>query len=159
MTTSVVYDGNLTEAEIAKIQNLVATATGYDFDRGDLISVESLSFDKSAQDEAAKELEDNRLKEEKKALYGNYIAWGLRIAGIVVLLVLGRAILLKRKPKEEVPVEEDDMEDTDVDIGQVFDGAEEVMEIEDDTKKLTAEKYAKNNPELAADLIKAWLKE
>ncbi|MBC8588325.1 flagellar basal-body MS-ring/collar protein FliF [Paratissierella segnis] len=159
MTTSVVYDGNLTEAEIEKIQNLVATATGYDFDRGDLISVESISFDKSYQDEVAKELEDIRSKEEKKALYGNYIAWGLRIAGIVVLLVLGRAILVKKKPKEEVSVEEDNMEDTNINIDQIFDGTEEVMEIEDDTKKLTAEKYAKENPELAADLIKAWLKE
>lgn len=159
MTTSVVYDGNLTESEVTKIQNLVATATGYDSDRGDLISVEGISFDRSYQAEIDKELEEIRLEEEKKNLYGNYIAWGLRIAGIIVLLVLIRGILLKNKSKEKVAVEETYMEDSDIDINQVFDGTEEVMEIEDDTKKLTAEKYAKDNPELAADLIKAWLKE
>ena len=163
LTTSVIYDGNLTEGDITKIQNIVATATGYDSERGDLISVEGISFDKSYQEQIAQELEQIRLEEEaNKSIfdkYGKYIAWALRAIGIIVLLLLIKAIFSKKKQKEEAPFQKEFATNADVDIHQIFDSTAEVMEVKNDANQLKAEKYAKENPEIAADLIKAWLKD
>lgn len=163
ITTSVIYDGNLTEGDITKIQNIVATATGYDSERGDLISVEGISFDKSYQEQIAQELERIRLEEEKNKTifdkYGQYIAWVLRIIGIIVLLLLIRAIFSRKKQDGEIPFQKEFAANTNIDINQIFDSTEDVMEIKNDGTQAKAEKYAKENPELAADLIKAWLKD
>ncbi len=163
LTTSVIYDGNLTEGDITKIQNIVATATGYDSERGDLISVEGILFDKSYQEQIAQELEQIRLEEEANKTifdkYGKYIAWGLRAIGIIVLLILIKVTFSKKKPKEEVPFQKEFATNGNIDIHQIFDSTEEVMEVKNDANQLKAEKYAKENPEIAADLIKAWLKD
>lgn len=163
LTTSVIYDGNLTETNITQIQNIVATATGYDSERGDLISVEGILFDKSHQEEIAKELEEIRLEEElNKTIfdkYGKYIAFALRAIGIIVLLILIRATFFKKKQAGEIPYSKEVATNANVDVHAIFDNVDEVIEITKDAKQSRAEKYAKDNPELAADLIKAWLKD
>lgn len=163
LTTSVLYDGDLSETNIGKIQNIVATATGYDSERGDLISVEGISFDKSYDEVIAKEMEEIRLQEEKNKTifdkYGIYISWGLRFIGLIIFLILISKLISNMDGKGQMQTKRELANSMDIDIHQVFDINDDVLEIKTDAKQSKAEKYAKDNPEVAADLIKAWLKD
>src|SRR5699024_10544295 len=81
LTTSVLYDGNLSAERSDKILSIVAAATGYDNDRGDFINIEDLQFDTSYEDELQEELD--RIREEEKKSggilnkYRNHIILGL----------------------------------------------------------------------------------
>ena len=162
LTTSILYDGDLTEANITKIQNIVATATGYDMDRGDLISVEGVVFDKSYEQKLQAELDAIKLAEENNLSsnkYGDYIKWGLRSLGIIMLLTLIFLILSKkRKNTKEDNIFKEQMA-LNTSTGQLIDIVDDNIEIRADSKGAKAKKYAKENPEMAADLIKAWLKD
>jgi len=48
LSTSVLFDGNLTEGQRESIRNLISTTTGYDVDRGDVISIEGVVFNLSS---------------------------------------------------------------------------------------------------------------
>lgn len=160
LTTSVVYDGNLTEDKILKIHNIIATATGFDSERGDLINVEGIAFDKSYEEQLAKELaEMGKDIEEKSFLdkYKTYIIIGaISLLGLIILAVVLKSVLSKKGKKAS------NFEGQVVGAVNINDSLEELsteIEVKVDTQKLKAQKYAKENPEVATDLIKAWLKD
>jgi len=165
LTTSIVYDGNMTEEEATIIRNIVATATGYDIERGDLISVEGVAFDKTYEEELQKELDAIKLAEEKNRgffeKYGEYFIFGLiSILGIIILIAVIRLLFFKKKDEEDENVEEQLAMDSAIGANTPY--VEEVIEnieVKSDGKELKAKNYAKENPDIAADLIKAWIKD
>lgn len=168
ISTSVLFDGNLTEAQLLAIRNLVSTATGYDLNRGDLISVESMEFDKSYQEALEEELEEQkRLEEANRTFmerYSDYIYLGVfGILGLVIVLSVMKLIFGKkkrRKEEEELPVMLPQAQDEP--LGQTVDIIEEVyqkFEVKENQKEKQLKEYAEEHPEIAADLIKAWMKE
>jgi flagellar M-ring protein FliF len=162
ISTSVLYDGTLTEGQMASIQNLVATATGFDQARGDSISVEGIVFDKSYQEALDRELE--ALLKEREASrtfmdrYGEYVFFGVFGVLALLLLVSVMRVLLggkRRDPEFQFATE------TAVPVGKTLDIIEEVyqkFEVRDNPQERQVKEYAQEHPELAADLIKAWMK-
>lgn len=171
LTTSVVYNGNLSDENLLKIQNIVASATGYDGERGDLISVESITFD-PIEGPGQAGLDEF---EEEQGIVDNirdHIPLILRVLGVIALIGLSiltiRNILKKRKEDklfqeqlamasvvEEIEEDDDEEEDLESEMRKF----QEKLEIKNDSKGVMAKQYAKENPELAADLIRAWLKD
>ena len=161
LTTSVVYDGNLSDENRIKIQNLVAATTGYDGDRGDIISIEGIKFN---NDEMAGNTGINDGEEMVDALgpYGKYIRLGLRILGIIALIVLSVLTIrnINRRKKEDRLFQEKLASASEPDSVDVSDTIEDLnLEILPDEKGDKAQKYAREHPDLAADLIRSWMKE
>lgn len=163
ISTSVLYDGTLTEAQLASIRNLVATATGFDDKRGDSISVEGIVFDKTYQEELDKELAAlEKAKEASRTFmdrYGEYVYFGVFGFLALILVVSILRILLggkRRNPEFQFEAA------TPVPVGKTLDIIEEVyqkFEVRDNPQERQVKEYAQEHPELAADLIKAWMKD
>lgn len=161
LTTSVIYDGDLSADRVEKIHNIIATATGYDSERGDLINVEGLEFDKTYQEQLDKDLAQIKLDMEKEKSifekYGGYVVMGLFSLLALFILVAVVRLILSKKVK---PVSEFEGQIVgDVSISDILENHNEEIEVQHDGKKIKAQKYAKDNPEMATDLIKAWLKD
>lgn len=169
MTTSVVYDGNLSEARIQQIENIVATATGYDENRGDSINVDGIVFDQTYQNSLAAELEEirqiekgsqgfiERFYSENRQLI-NIGLIVLAVSGLITFIIVRATAKRRRKESmvfpEELPLYvEEELEDK----IRSLDMSTEI-EVKDDFDSVKAKNYAKENPEIVADLIKAWMK-
>lgn len=163
LTTSVIYDGNLSSEALTKMQSIVASATGYDSDRGDLISIEGVVFDKSYEKQLQAELDAIKLDEENSSgITGlsKYIPTALRILGVIILISLIGAVISNRKQKNvKKDIAYNAPSAKDIDIGQIFNNHIEDLEVKTDENQSKAIKYAKENPETTAELIKTWIKE
>ncbi len=173
MTTSVVYDGDLSNRQTEQIERMVATATGYDFDRDDLISIVGIEFDKSEEEALQAELDQMRQEEEEKAKMETYRNIALMaVASALVLTIIIAIVRRARKDRQtELALEEAMMvaeeeeakkgrEEQDLGIrAQEEQEPAEPIQVTMGRDEERAKTYAKEHPELAADLIKAWLKD
>ena len=170
LTTSIVYDGNLTPEASDQILSIVAAATGYDTERGDFISIEGINFDRTYEENVQRELDSIKEEEmeEKSGFskYKNYLLYGaLGIFGI--LLIAGVFTMIRSRMKEEVdPFEEAfPMQMPIGEINKAMEREEPKIQkprpekVEKVTSKSKANDFVNKNPDLAAELIKAWMKE
>ena len=89
MTIAVAVNKILTAKEKEEIQNLVLSASGADYTRGDVITVSSLQFESLAEDKAAQD------QMEKDLAKDNTIElWTTKIGPLAVVLILGLTALL-----------------------------------------------------------------
>jgi flagellar M-ring protein FliF len=158
ISTSVIYDGQLSEANIANIQNIVATAIGYDAERGDLINVVGIEFNKDLSEDIPNlDTADTGFIQDNLPLL-----IGLGVGSLI--FIIGTVIILnsRKKRKEDKEFQENltkgvTVEDTIKVLNE--NKTDEKFEVQPDNKAKMAQDYAKENPELAAELIKAWLRE
>lgn len=100
MTIAVAVNKILTPEEKDELQNLILSASGADYARGDVITVSSMQFESLAEEQAQQaELMKQVTKEESVDL------WTTKIAPLLVVLILGLAALfvvkslMKRSPR------------------------------------------------------------
>lgn len=186
LTTSVVVDGKLDDTAKASVKNLVVSAVGYDAARGDTISVESMAFDTTAQDNAKKDLDSINQEITNQKRMKMYELIGAGAACLLVTLLI--ASMLRKKVKDTEKEQELELQPKGLDL--VI--GDQVKELEEatDAKDLTAEidpqkvqkkekfkpveldveseqmhiegeirKYAANKPEQVAEIIKTWMAE
>lgn len=169
ITTSVVFDGTLSDDRSRAIQNIVRTATGFDEARGDEITVEGVMFDRTYETKMEEDLAAIKAEEEANKgfleKYGDYLIFGLMATfGIVILASLVSLLSSNKKKRKELPLEPAPMafeggSQVDIKVDDMEDIMEDKIEVKPDKKKKKAQDYAKENPQLAADLIKAWMKD
>lgn len=180
LTTSVVIDGNLDNATKASVQNMVASAVGFDGTRGDTVDVESMAFDTTLQDNAKKDLDaiNKSIEQEKRTKI--YTMIGVAVG---VLLVLGAIVITLRRRRNES--DEILPKGIDITIGNESDltqplaqiqgledaGASSIqkklkfkpidLDVENEKTHIENEirKYASNKPDQVADIVKSWLSE
>lgn len=88
MTIAVAVNKILTSKEKSELQNLVLSASGADYNRGDVITVSSLQFESLAEDKAQQD------QMAKDAAQENSIElWTTKIGPLLVVLILGLAAL------------------------------------------------------------------
>lgn len=173
LTSSVVIDGDLSAGDRRSIRRLVQGALGYDQARGDTVQVQAVNFarQKSAKKKAA--------TKAKKAQTNWWLIGGI-IAGVVVALGILAFILIRRRRRAEEEEEEYYDDDYDVDVtgedeeddaqaqaAQAAAQAEierrerenEAKRRQVDSNEQKAKVYAESHPDVAADLITAWVKE
>lgn len=180
MTSSVVVNADLSQNDQAELQLLIASAVGYDADRGDDIAIQGFDF---AQ--ATAEVEETEGTEQLAAAKGylKYIIFG-GIALVVILLVLFVIGLVRKRREDQIsvdvtqelpvahpavsepaPVMEESEEIVFGGLGHNVDtSVEESNEpeqepVEENSLNHSAKQHADSNPEVAAELIKAWMKE
>jgi flagellar M-ring protein FliF len=162
ITTSIIYDGNLTAEQKASIQNLVATATGYDANRGDLINIEGVIFDTSYQD-AVNGTDGTNASTSFFDKYKIFIFIGGGVLALALLLLALRIVLGKKKKEGKSKMSAD----TPINVGANIDIIDEIyrkkiestFEVKENKKEKQVKDYVQEHPEIAADLIKAWLKD
>lgn len=89
MTIAVAVNKILTTKEKEEIQNLVLSASGADYNRGDVITVSSMQFDSIAEDKAAQDQMEKDLQKENNVEF-----WTTQVGPLAVVLILGLAALL-----------------------------------------------------------------
>lgn len=158
MSTSVIIDGTLSEADKASVRNIVASAIGYDENRGDMISVEGMPFDDTLQKKAeadVKEMEAQKQEAERRKKYMIYI--GIPAAcliGLIMFIMMVRARRKKQGANLDVAV------DQPVPINEVI-KKQAILEEEEEKADLADEvrKYASKKPDQVVESIKSWLAE
>ncbi|KPU44687.1 flagellar M-ring protein [Oxobacter pfennigii] len=158
MTASVVIDGTLSEAAKASVQNIVASAIGYDVTRGDMISIEGMPFDNSLQRQVQadlEELENQRLEKERRQrqimLFG--------IPGAIVLLIIALIVYLRIRALRRAKQNIDIVIDEPIAVNEVI--KQQILEDDAEREDLTSEikKYASKKPEQVIEIVKSWLVE
>ncbi len=89
MTIAVAVNKILTAKEKEEIQNLVLSASGADYNRGDVITVSSLQFESIAEDKAAQDQMQKDLAKDQSIEF-----WTTKVGPLAVVLILGLTALL-----------------------------------------------------------------
>jgi len=88
MTIAVAVNKILTAKEKEEIQNLVLSASGADYNRGDVITVSSIQFDSIAEEKAAQDQMQKDLNTENAVEF-----WTTKVGPLAVVLILGLTAL------------------------------------------------------------------
>lgn len=89
MTIAVAVNKILTAKEKEEIQNLVLSASGADYNRGDVITVSSMQFDSIAEEKAAQDQMQKDLAQDNNVEF-----WTTKVGPLAVVLILGLTALL-----------------------------------------------------------------
>lgn len=173
LTSSVVIGKSLSLEEQENLKNIIQTTIGYDEKRGDVLSIQGMDFSK--EETAAKEGDD---KAESASSIKRYLPYLVIFAVILVILIMGIAgffLFRNRSKKSEYDdYESEDFIDDEEDSQQTsseFEASPVLSQMEtinkkrnfdtvsEDSEEQLIKDFAGKNPEAAADLIKAWLKE
>lgn len=166
LTATVIYNGNLDASQALQLENATKTTIGYDANRDDQVAVEGIEFVKQTEKIAPETVSAEANLTAYVQKYGVYFAGGLGIS--ILLMVL---IILLRKTKKD-----DYQEDAFKGYQEPFTVAQPEpqihippakktetiptsVEIQVNGKEDRFRTYAKENPEMVADLIKIWMKD
>ena len=156
MSVSVIVDGDITDEERVSLENVVASASGLDFQRGDLINVVGMPFNTEAfenmQDRIAAEFRNQQIR-----MYINYGLMALAVLGLV-----GLGFFIKRRSDQRPDVSLAGRRVGDVtDPGFGIDSLEDLdpLTVEKAEIQRKVERLAKTQPEDVAKVIKSWLME
>ena len=165
ISVTVVYDGVLGPEHRQAIENVAMAAIGYDAERGDTIHVEGVPFDTSLQDQLARQLaeEEARMKEEEaqKAARRRIMAYGvmgLLVAGSLAIII---GLIVRRRKKAKTPMLDAEISEP-IPVEELLREPEEIEPLEpkeESAEERSIKEYAKNNPDDAADLVRAWMLE
>ena len=151
LSLSVVLDAQPTDVDQNEIMNLVSSAVGLDPERGDQLTVTCMPFDRSWTDEMKDEMEAAKRRQQ-------YLIYSA-VAVAVILLLAVIAFLIRRRQPIEAKV---DYITEGLTVDEVLDAQERELSQEEKEKARIVEKIrsqVRNQPDKAAELIKAWLNE
>ena len=188
MTSSIVINANLSQADQAELQQLIASAVGYDNDRGDQIAIQGFDFAQAEVDPAVDPQGNEPIAAAKGYLKYAIIGSIVLTLFLVILMIVG--VIRRRRKEDELEVDVTEEMVTFAQPSAVSTGtspsvAQEVVfggvgnrsaetkpavpeastqeaaaeHSGEPTLDQTARNYAESNPEVAAELIKAWMKE
>jgi len=161
-------EGNVTkfyqvrqEKEMQQISDLVKSAVGFDYERGDVIEVENIRFDRSAYEEDLKYFE----KAETRAMWASVINKGLLLVSVLVALFVMKTLFKRTdgspapfmsllEPTEEESGIPEIPEGSGVDK-QLGDGLDDSVDKEEE-KVEKLESYMKKNKIKPTDALRGW---
>lgn len=159
LSVSVMVDDEMAEDELVVLEESVQAAVGFDADRGDMVNVSSLAFDRTMEEELAA-----ARQREEEARRRQFMIYSGLIVGVLLITIITIFILKRRAGREQemaVPegarvdmmVEEEEEE---VELPE-----EELSEEEKKARKMREElqDMAEDQPQEMADLIKSWMSE
>lgn len=146
LSVGVLVDSNIKNLDLEKVRRIVSASAGIDQQRGDVITVEAIPFQKPTFEEPAPGLE-------------KYVKLGLLVFLVIVMLVVSlillRRLLGKKKEVAPIPVFPPGAPET----IEVIEGAEEIRMKAEKVEAVEAiVKTAKEEPEKVAKILKGWLR-
>ncbi|MDI6710316.1 MAG: flagellar basal-body MS-ring/collar protein FliF [Bacillota bacterium] len=155
LSTAVVVDGDLTPAKRQEIEQLVATAVGFNPERGDQVTISAMGFDNTYQKQLAED-EAKAAAAAKKAQEQRVLTYAIAgAAGLLLLIVFGLLFMLRRRRRAAMPAVEglapgEPGED---------EGPMKPPPRRTDAQEEKMRELARERPQEVADIIKVWLKE
>ncbi len=155
ISVAVMISQEMSEENLAKLQNSIEAAIGYNAERQDQVTVTNLAFDQSVEEEIAAAQQAAQSAEFRKSLiYGGLIA-------IILILMLTGFFMLRRNLNgtpntgEEIDVTVDDMADIEAELA----ASSELSTDEKKRRRLKEEieDIVFDQPEDVAELLKGWL--
>lgn len=167
MTVSVIINselGKLSDVEKEEIRNIVASAVGYDENRGDNINISALPFNTERQDQYKKEMDELEKKKAKEELIKLIETIVAGIFGFIILLF----IILKIRKSRNNSKGMDNKTSIDVVVGNgpnpnIIPKQPVIYEplLVEDESDMNLEKeiqnYATKKPEQVIEVVKTWL--
>lgn len=157
LSVAIAVDAPVSLAIEQQVSDVVKAATGLNQARGDQLTVSTLAFDKTYQQEIEKEMAqqeaEKRKEQQQKLLYAG-IAAGIIILFIITALVI---VALRRRAAKEMELEVEELKP----IREIERAAKE-KEREISTPEPLEEKIrdlARQKPAEVAEIIKVWLAE
>ncbi|MEW5953979.1 MAG: flagellar basal-body MS-ring/collar protein FliF [Bacillota bacterium] len=151
LSTSVILNGDLQPGQLEDVRGLVATAIGYNEERGDQLTVSSLPFDESYFDLPAEEPATGEGREQLLV----YAAAG---AAVLLIVAIALIIIFRRRSKAREQTQQEE-------IVQPVKPAEELKTslaepvTEAPGYQRDLKNLARDNPEEVAEVLKVWLRE
>lgn len=164
ISTSVIYDGELSDQKKEAIRNIVISAVGYDEQRGDLINVEGLAFDRTSEIELKKAMEEaeTAYKEElQKQMIMKYV--GMGIGALVVLIMFIVVMARMRSASRETARQASAAEEMAATVQpmaveeMIQDVSVRLASEEEDAIEKEIKEYADESPEKVAEIVKTWI--
>ena len=103
MTSSIVINANLSQADQAELQQLIASAVGYDNDRGDQIAIQGFDFAQAEVDPAADPQGNEPIAAAKGYLKYAIIGGIVLTLFLVILMIVG--VIRRRRKEDELEVD------------------------------------------------------
>ncbi|MEL7564678.1 MAG: flagellar M-ring protein FliF C-terminal domain-containing protein, partial [Dehalobacterium sp.] len=156
MSVAVLVDGQLTPVRATEVQNLVIAAVGLDPNRGDQITVSSMTFDTTLKDELEESFAEAAKQQELAELQEMNKMWAKIGLAALLVLVIGGVILRAKRTKRKAPL--DVVIDEPVPISKVEEETIFTVDIMERKKQQEkARRYLEEQPEQAANVLKTWL--
>lgn len=154
--TSVVVDTGdnpINQEQIVQVNELVASAIGYDQERGDQINVQAMNFDTSLEEEMEVAAAQAQAQARQQEMLRQAVWGGVALAAVIlVVVVLKRRSRLKYEKKELLATEGASLDEL---FGAQDQEAPEVSS--EASSHGYARKMAHKNPEAAASVLKSWM--
>ncbi|MGC8778638.1 MAG: flagellar basal-body MS-ring/collar protein FliF, partial [Candidatus Caldatribacteriaceae bacterium] len=168
LSVAVLVDSTLPQEAVEKVRKVVQAAAGVDLSRGDVVMVETLPFNRSAEEAEAKTLASQKLMNLLELL----IKYGIIAFLILLFYSLGKRILVAAVTPEEVTAEVYEREEEEGEYEEPVEAItpslarpielspEEKMKLELQRKmEEEIKKLIETSPEDAAKLVRSWLSE
>ncbi|MBN2258985.1 MAG: flagellar M-ring protein FliF [Clostridiales bacterium] len=159
LSTSVIFDGTLSDVDKTSIKNIVVAAIGLDEARGDIVSVEGIVFDKTYEENAIAEF--NVAQEEfliEQDTQKKYMFYGSIAGGVIVLiLIIIFIIRIIRSPKKADNSFYEAMQPIPISELTGESRGTHIKPFEEQDMEKGIKHYAEENPEKLADLVKTWM--
>ncbi|NMP23547.1 flagellar basal-body MS-ring/collar protein FliF [Sulfobacillus harzensis] len=162
LTVAVVVDKKLSAAETRQLKSLVANAAGVNLKAGDQLTVVGMPFNRTAVSQAVAAMQ----KAQRAQSIRQAVLVALAAAALLVVILLIRRTL-KNRPAPEVPVmtlptavgAQEDFQEP-MSVAELLNEMRAAKEptISDQARQRLDE-MAKNDPETAARLLKAWMED
>ncbi|MDR1363581.1 MAG: flagellar M-ring protein FliF [Spirochaetaceae bacterium] len=151
----------LSQEEIAKSQALIEGAIGFNASRGDVVRVQNIQIDRSAQF-AAEDAALMRQRQIQITIIASLIGAALLMVGFVLFQIIRRAQEAARRAREEELARQHQLMREEALLRAENEGQEVEMSVEDQARMELQEKainLAKEHPSDVAQLIRTWIME
>lgn len=155
LSAAVIINNNLAEEDLEKIRGAVQAAIGYDHERGDTVTVTSLNFDNSLEEElASARSAEAAARRTKMLIYAGLIGFILLLL-VISLFVFRRSTRTGEEGKGQHALDymvDDELEDEVATAAELTDEQKKRMKIREQLTELINDK-----PEEVTEMIKSWL--
>lgn len=155
LSVSVIINNTLAEENLQKIRNAVQAAVGYNPERGDTVTVTSLDFDNSIEEEiATAQAAEAAAQRTRMLIYAGLI-------GFILIVLLITFFVFRRSDKEEEEVSTQNAIDymVDEDLEEQIAASAELTSEQKKRKQIREQLASLINekPEEVTEMIKSWL--
>ena len=151
----------VSEEDLGKAETLIEHAVGFNKNRGDSVTVQSIQFDRTSQFMKEDEKYRNRMRMKMMTIY-SIIGFVVLVIFFIVFRIIVRAIERRRKLKEEELARQHQAMREAALRSAEEDGVSVEMSVEDRARlemQESAINMAREHPEDVAQLIRTWLME